>query len=267
MLFDLLHLNIEGDKHIDKVKNLISAKKPDVICLAEAFYEDVRSMSSELGYELAFSQLLTLKSGEEVDRQGSAILSNLPMQETKIFYYNDSGSENPKAYTLEETSNHEGIRPENRFEFSYSLLTARLNLTPETSMIVSTTHFPVVDHQSPDLKDHVLHGMQNVIDEERAEAHADRLKEILGGLPHPLIFTADLNNPRGESIYGSLAHLLADRVPPDLKSSLDPNLHRAKNVELMVDTIMTSQDVSVRDFKVIEGVSDHKAFLASVEIN
>jgi hypothetical protein len=51
-----------------------------------------------------------------------------------------------------------------------------------------------------------------------------------------------------------------------LKSSIDPKLHRIKHLNLMVDTIMTTPDVMVEKFAVIEGVSDHKALLADLKI-
>jgi hypothetical protein len=89
---------------------------------------------------------------------------------------------------------------------------------------------------------------------------------IIKKLPYPLIFTADLNNPRGEYIYDTLAHELVDLIPQDIKSTLDSNLHHRKGLNLVVDTIMTSPDIRIKSLNVVDKISDHKALVATLEL-
>jgi len=85
-------------------------------------------------------------------------------------------------------------------------------------------------------------------------------------LKNPLIFTADLNNARGEYVYDTIADELIDIIPKSISSTIDPKLHRKANLKLVVDTIMISPDILVEDFKIIENISDHKALISILKI-
>jgi hypothetical protein len=146
-----------------------------------------------------------------------------------------------------------------------SLLTVSISVG-DTLVTVATTHFPVTDHSLPSLSDHNFSDLEGVDDVEHARVYLDRLIKIIRTLPAPIIFTSDLNNTRGEYVYDTLAHELVDIVPTSLISSIDPELHRRPDLQLMVDTIMTTPDVVVENFEIVQGVSDHKAFVAFLDI-
>jgi len=266
MNFDLLHLNVERNKHTDAVFSLLKERKPQLVCLAEVMYKDVLLFSSTFGYEFAFAPLIFLKNNNENDQEGSAILSKYKILEINKHRYDDGESEEVPVLSTGELIMKDGERPKERFLYHYTLLSVLVELSEESKITVSTTHFPVTDHTTPGHVDHELKSLKNIDDVEHSEVYLNRLIEILRSITTPIIFTSDLNNPRGEFFYDSIAHELVDRVPSYLKSSIDPNIHRVKNLELLVDTIMTSPDVNLNSFEVIEGVSDHKGYLASLNI-
>lgn len=85
----------------------------------------------------------------------------------------------------------------------------------------------------------------------------DRLKENLP-VSGELFLTGDFNSPRGTFIFDSLANIFVDNVPKDLVSSLDPVLHRAPNLNYVVDGIFSTKGYKVSDMVIHTGLSDHK---------
>lgn len=105
MSFSILHLNIERDKHLKSLTQLLKDKKPDIVCLAEAMEKDVISIASSLGYELSFAPLLKLKKDDDqTDQEGSAILSKYKIIKTQKSRYDDKTSEDLPVLKVEELS-------------------------------------------------------------------------------------------------------------------------------------------------------------------
>jgi len=253
----ILHLNIERDKHVKKVRKLLDGENPDVACFCEIYEKDAGRMASDFGYGFVFSPLVRTESGGLL---GYAILSKVRILEASDIRYDDATSiKIPRVDPAQEMA--DGNRPENRFSYYYSVLSASL----KGGLTVATTHFPVTDHSTPGLEDHVFDEMQDVKEVVKTGNIFGKFLEIIRELPSPLVFTADLNNARGEYMYDALAHELVDLVPRGIESTLDPELHRKKGLKLVVDTIMASPDVKVWDVNIREGVSDHKALVAELE--
>ena len=123
MILRILHLNIEKDRHIEAVRKLLKEKNPDIACFAEAVYDDISPIASELGYDMSFAPLVIYQSGNQIKKEGSAILSKLGSGGTKTFIYNENRSFNPKIYSQEDLGAGKDERHEDRFEYNYSLLT------------------------------------------------------------------------------------------------------------------------------------------------
>ena len=261
MKLSVLHLNIERDNHTDAVVHLLEEKKPDVVCFEEAMLREVKIMASKLGYEWAFTPMVAIKE----DKEGPAILSRFPIQKTKEYRYDDNKSEELPRRAKDDVLSKGDKRPEDRFQYFSTLLAVFLKCPDNSLVTVATTHFPVTDHSTPGLHDHEFNNINEVGEIEYTRGYLDRLIPIIRELNEPIIFTADVNNTRGEYVYDALAHELIDIVPQTLVSSIDPTLHRKPNLKLMVDTIMVSPSVSVKNFEVIEGVSDHKAFFTTLD--
>ena len=266
MILKILHLNIERDNHIDAVINLLKRKKPDIACFEEAKYKDVEKIAEEFKYYFAFSPRVVINDNNVIGEEGSVIFSKYPIQETKIERYDDKVFKDVPVHTLEEIRTKDGKRPVDRFFDYYALLSISIKSDDNKKITISTTHFPVVDHIIPGLEEHHLGGVENLREIEHARLYLKRLVHLIRKLPDPVIFTSDLNNTRGEFFYDKVAQELVDIVPNDVVSTLDPKLHRKSELKLVVDTIMTSHQVSVENFEIIEGVSDHKALFALLKI-
>ena len=93
MKLNIIHLNIERDRHLDSVLQLIKNKNPDIICFEEAILENVKKIASELKYEFAFAPLVIIDEGNIKKEEGSAILSKLPIIKTNKYRYDDNKSD------------------------------------------------------------------------------------------------------------------------------------------------------------------------------
>jgi hypothetical protein len=58
---------------------------------------------------------------------------------------------------------------------------------------------------------------------------------------------------------------LIDHLPANVTSTLDPQFHRAKGLEYVVDTIFSTPEYEVTEVRVLNGISDHKGIVARVE--
>ncbi|GMQ94929.1 MAG: hypothetical protein BMS9Abin13_039 [Patescibacteria group bacterium] len=259
MSIKVLHLNIEKQKHLKAVRNLMKTQKPDVACFVEINESDAKNLADDLRYEFVYSPLVSTEDG---DTEGTAILSKIPILDSSDLRYDDDPSDDMPA---PEEKTADGNRPKERFLSHSSVLTATIEVNKE-KLTIATTHFPVTDHSTPGYKDHSFDETSDVREINHTRILFDRFISIIRKLPYPLIFTADLNNPRGEYMYDALAHELVDVIPKNIDSTIDPNLHRHKGLRLVVDTIMTSPDVRVDTVETIEGVSDHKAIVAVFDV-
>jgi len=266
MILKIIHLNIERSKHIDNVLKLLKEEKPDIVCFQEAMISDIKNIALKLNYQTAFAPRFLIKNNDGEDQEGSAILSKYSILKIKNYKYNDKLPVNVPVYSEDEPISKKNVRPKNRFLFNYNLLTASIKNSEGKKITVATTHFPVVDHSAPGLADHELGSIKDINELEHADIYLERLISNIRLLNDPLIFTADLNNARGEYVYDALAHELVDIVPNSIQSTIDPKLHRKSGLKLVVDTMMTSFNVSVKKFRIIEGISDHKALISLIDI-
>lgn len=207
------------------------------ICPDNFSVYDVLKFSSTLGYEFAFAPLILLKNATESDQEGSAILSKYKILEIQKNRYDDGAQKNIPYFSVEDLNMKNGERPKKRFLYHYTLLTALVELKGKKKVTISTTHFLVTDHTTPGHKDHEIKSLKNIDDIEHSKIFLNRLIKIIDSINTPIVFTSDLNNPRGEYFYDLLAHELVDQVPVSLKSSIDPKINRVKNLKLLVDTM------------------------------
>ena len=261
MKIKLIHLNIERNKHLKAVSQLIESQKPDVMCMCEIAEVDANFFSNKFGYKMVYSPILNSDRGT----YGSTILSKMQIIESSNIRYDDKTSD-ALPFVKFDGGISNGNRPKDRFSYHNSVLTATISNERGGMVTISTTHFPVTDHSTPGHEDHVFDETNDVREVNHTKIFFDRFMSIIKNLPYPLVFTADLNNPRGEYIYDALAHTLIDLTPSDIKSTLDPEMHHLKNIDLVVDTIMVSPDIQVDTVNVVDGVSDHKALISVLEV-
>ena len=233
MSIQLLTLNIEEDRHLDRVCTAIAEHRPDVVCLQEVLEPDCARLASVGPYHVKFatSGRLPKQSGDEVN-WGVAVLSRAAIRSQTVSYYADDpqlrvirGPDDPRRVVVVTELDRQG-----------------------QPYRIATTHFT----WSPD-------GQIN----EAQRADFSRLQRVLSKYSD-YVLCGDFNAPRGREMFSKFVGELglADHLPANVTSTLDPRFHRIRGLELAVDTIFSTSQYRVTDTRVLEGISDHKGILA-----
>lgn len=235
----LLDLNIEGDNHFERIFPLIDAEKPDVICMQEVFQDDIDMIKSRLGFECRYQGILSLAENSvnlsPKGIWGIAIFTRFPIVDTCVEFYVKKNNFLPQFHGEPNSTDR-------------AILIVDM-LVGDEKFRIATTHFTwspggsVTDEQRHDLT--------------KLLAITDRYT--------PMVLTGDFNAPRGKEIFDTLTTKFKDNIPPEVQTSIDPNLHRKKNLQFMVDGLFTSPEYTASNVRVISGVSDHQAIVAEVD--
>ncbi|MDO8482313.1 MAG: hypothetical protein Q7S86_00660 [bacterium] len=236
-------INIEFDKHYETVFPFIKNFKPDIFCAQEIFEDDIPLFESEFSMKAVFAPMVELRKDPKdfsspMVRCGVAIMSTIPMSESGADYYSGGADRVPqffKEYPV-------GMEFINKALLSVSV---SFNGVPYT---FSTTHFTWSNR-----------GLAT--DEQRVDLQ--KLFTILD-TKSEFILSGDFNAPRGREIFTAIAARYKDNIPPEYTTSVDKHLHRAGDLQLMVDGLFTTPQYEVSEAKLSEGVSDHMAVTALI---
>ena len=228
----LITLNIEGSRHLDKFIPFIKKGNPDVVCLQEVFECDFDLIKKSLEMEgelFCTTTKIDKNSDQQNGPQGVAILTKLQNNGIKSYYYFGEGT----IPIYVDTYNVDKVLVYTTIEYRGK------------SYNISTTHFC----WTPDGK---------------ADNHQrEGLKSLMKFDFSDFILCGDFNAARGEETYTFLSKFFKDNLPLDIKSTIDPILHRKKGLQLCVDSVFSKSCYNV-EVKVVEGVSDHKALVANI---
>jgi endonuclease/exonuclease/phosphatase family metal-dependent hydrolase len=232
-------INIERSKHIPRVVTFLRAHAPEVVCLQELVPEDIAPLCQQLGYAHHFYiPMCRFPESSGPRTVGVGILSRHAFVSTEAVCYGGGGS---GVDVLDRTSEEARFRT-NR----YSVALVGIRLGAETFNI-ATTHFPWTD---------------NARTGDFQRTACDALLRLLQD--RSLVLAGDFNAPRGKEIFTRLAAQWADHIPPTQTTSIDPVLHRAGPLQLMVDGVFSTDDYGVSGVTLHQGVSDHCAITAMV---
>ena len=243
MPISLLTLNIEGDNHLDKIQQLIDEKHPDVVCFQEIYKADLPIFQKQLQVKSVFVPSSRIESENKFRLKpkgewGVAIFSRIPLFTAHIHAY---------VGELNHVPVYENGEPNltNRV-----VIVAKFHLDNKP-LYIATTHFTWADKGDATELQH---------------KNLDQLLQVVESY-RPLVFCGDFNAPRGKSVFERLATEFTDNIPTHVTSSIDPDLHRVKGIELMVDGMFSSPGIHVNDVEVIQGVSDHKAVFGRISFH
>lgn len=220
----ILSVNIEGSRHLDTVSKLIDEYDADVACVQELFEAD-RALLDDRFAEVAFyPRILQAWDGRPAAPKGIAIASKNRFEPLVVRY-----------------AGPDELVPYERFDES----TVRRAIVAGSfgGLLVATTHMMVTEGASVQpfqFKD------------------VDAILSILEPYRRVLL-CGDFNATRGGPVYDVLSRAFTDRIAPDVRSTLDPEMHKARPKELVVDGCFT-RDVDAR-CELRFGVSDHAALL------
>ncbi len=238
-MIKVISINIEGNEHFERFIPFLQGEKPDIVCMQEVFEGSVDRIKESLGMEGEFIPLAdkTVFTDKYHMRphgiQGSAIFTNLPNTGVKSEVYN--GIEGVPVWT----------RPNSQKRAMLSTTVTKEG----RDFTIATTHF-------------TWDPSGGVNDEQREDWK--KLLEITKKYEN-LILCGDFNAPRGTEIFDELSIHFKDNIPPQITTTLDQELHKKKNLQLVVDGMFSKGSYVVKNVRVVSGVSDHQAIVAEVE--
>ena len=232
----LLTLNIENDRHLDRVEAVIAEHLPDIVCLQEVLEANCARLASAGGYDVKFALGgRQLRPPGEERNWGVAVLSRIPVRRQVESCY----AADPLVRVLRHPDDTRRV-----------VLVTELEHRRQPYRI-ATTHFT----WTPD--GHIS---------ELQKADFARLERVLADYAD-YVLCGDFNAPRGREMFGKFVDELGliDHLPAAVTSTIDGRLHRAGPLELVVDTIFSTPEYRVTDTHVLDGISDHKGIMALVE--
>lgn len=230
-----LQLNIERAKHYDRFVPFVKNFSADVFCAQELLEKDLPFLEKELGMKCIFSPMTTFLGEGDPLVMGVGIFSRYPMVKKREEYY--FGTKDHGEFVS--NGDLDGMSR----VFLYS------DIEKDGKIFrIGTTHFTwskdgeITNRQRRDLA---------------------RLLPILKEAGE-IVFSGDFNTPRGREIFSEITSHYNDNVPPEYTDSIDNELHRNKDVKLMVDGLFSTPKYEVSDVKMVCGLSDHCALTANV---
>lgn len=240
MSFRLLTLNIEKDRHLDRVRAAIATHLPDIVCLQEVMEADCPSLAEVGDYEFQYAPMARMRNGTRLRpvpdlTWGVATLARIPVREQAIACY----SANATIRYFDQPNDPRRVLVVTEVEHDGGLHR------------IVTTHFT----WSPG---------GEFTDEQREDFGL--LRNALTAYPH-YVLCGDFNAPRGRPLFSLFTDEigLIDHLPAHIRTTIDPQLHRAGALQLVVDTIFSTPDYDVEDVQVLDAVSDHKGILATLQ--
>ncbi len=232
----IIQLNIERSKHLELVVAFLRAEATDVVCMQELMQRDIAMFEESLAMRCSYApNCFHPAEDNNPGVMGIGIFSKWPTK-TDVEVYNG---------TIDPLPVHTPGIPGTT---ANPLVWATIEKEGEI-FIIGTTHFTVA-----------LNGGVN-------DLQRDHLQKMLALLTNKeeFLLTGDFNAPRGGEIFSELAAKYKDNIPLEYASSIDGSLHRAGPLPYMVDGIFSTPGYEVSEVVMKSGVSDHCAFIASVE--
>jgi len=241
----VVSLNIEGANHFELLPDFLSKWKPHVLCLQEAPEYVVSRIAKLLGATQTYfvPTLYREGIGGQPLLEGLALFSTVPLVSAPRHFY----------YVEQKTK---GLIPTYRLgdPDSYNRALAWVSVSHGgQEYLVANFHHTWT--QNGDATPEQLVDTALLLD--KLQNSAD--------FPH-LLLCGDSNAPRGLKAHDLFCERYTDHIPPQVKSTLDPVLHRtaAQKLERMVDVLFATPHYDVFGVEVVSGVSDHCAIVAKV---
>ena len=239
MSISFFSLNIEADRHLDKVSSYLKENMPDIVFLQEVYKIHAEKIALQFGYHLSFASHVDFNISEHIFKPlgewGIATLTKIKPTQVKVDYY----SEKPVVIP------HEFIKV---LKHPRALLVTKLPDGEGKKYVFANTHFTwalTSDADVAQLPDYL------------------RLQKLLDKLPS-FVLAGDLNASRDSRVYQELASRYIDQLPVDVKSTLDPSLFRKPELKIVVDHLFTTSDYLVDEVRVLTGLSDHCGIAAII---
>lgn len=241
MNMKFISVNIEGNKHFDRLSPFFKQEKPDVLVLQEVFECDLQVIKELTGLEncIFYPQANVIKPNIHLPLRGMwgvAVFAKEIIDQEAFYYLRHQDGE---ISVLDD---------------QYPNIIDRVALAVKVR--VDGQNFQVVTV-------HFTWSGGAAVNEEQNRDYAV-LKTFLNKFDE-LILCGDLNTPRGEKIWDDLAAKYTDNIPVELETTIDKNLHKSgKDIRLVVDALFTSRHYLAKNVRVVSNTSDHMAVVAEL---
>jgi len=264
-------LNIEGRRHLEeRVLPFLKSENPDVVCLQEVFFADIPTLEFALGAKAQFAPMVNVETGMPSFDQphgvlGVAILTRHPVRAVQHRYYAPAVALDDLQEFLVPRLKDDDFSPKSvDIPFEIPLFTHPNSMWRVLSSVdvevqgewyrVANTHFTWSDAGQFTTK--------QADDFRRLWTNIEDLGEV--------ILTGDFNSPRGgegdgQNPYDVLSDRMEAIIPADEITTLDSTLHRAGELNLVVDGIFITPTYESQEVRLISAVSDHQAIVAEIE--
>lgn len=88
----LLNLNVEGEKHVSDVLDLLDRREPTVVCLQEA-PESFVALLEQRNYQVTFVPLTLRQAADQTTRPEGLLFASRDHHTADIQYYHETGQE------------------------------------------------------------------------------------------------------------------------------------------------------------------------------
>jgi endonuclease/exonuclease/phosphatase family metal-dependent hydrolase len=251
-MIKLVSVNIEGDRHLERVRPFLAEENPDIICLQEAFRDDVQELiGSEYQTEFLPMSLKERSDGSLSVWGVSLATRSSAWRVVREYYHQPTTTLVPSDERSVETKR-------------MSMWQGVIGVTIEAGGVdytLFTTHFTWTP---------------NGVSNQYQSVDMERLLSFLGE-QGPHVLCGDFNIPRKQnSLYPLLHAHYTDHVPEEYETSMYIPLHLVRDNpkaaadvgSYMVDYILSTPGTyRVRDVALRGNVSDHCALIAHIEKN
>ncbi len=230
----IISLNVEQDRHFERIIPFLKEHQPDIVFLQEALDKDISFLEETLHMTSFFSPSNYLIRKDGIPKVGIVTLSALPMTSYSAYYR----GKKEDLSVIEEGSGEDMAR-------SLIVTTVHKNNTPFCFVNVWFTW------------------SANAQPTEMQYQDVEALLQLLSPLPE-FVLCGDFNAPRGGPIFNVFATRFKDNIPPHVTTTLDKKWHRAGDLQLVVDGVFTTPSYQVTSLELFDGLSDHWGIVAEV---
>lgn len=235
---DIVSLNIEWDRHFDRIIPFLKKRNPDVVLLQEVVNKDLAMLEDTLKMESAFTVLCHWPRDTKELELGIATFSKFPIIKNHSEYY--KGDRNDPLW----------LEPRGPEKIPRAILAIEIHKEGKPFHLVNT-HFTWTPDGKPSAQQHI---------------DLENLFLSLNNIPE-FILCGDFNAPRGTAIFDKLASKYKDNIPLEVTTTIDKNWHKAGDLRLVVDGLFTTAEYQVETVEVLDNLSDHCAIAAKIRKN
>jgi endonuclease/exonuclease/phosphatase family metal-dependent hydrolase len=240
MSLNVLSLNIEGHHHLEVLTNFLRHSDFDIICLQEVFACDLPSLEAAFGAKSIYLPLanVTQPNRYRVDPLGVwgvATLSRVPLSDPQTKLYKGQPNLIPQFEDGQPNSVNRGW------------IGIKVEKSGDTFQVINT-HFT----WTPD-------GQANADQRRDWPVFQAQLAEL-----GEFVMMGDFNAPRGRETWDLIAAQYKDNIPPEVQTTLDPEIFRVKDLQIVIDGIFSTPAYHLENVEILTGLSDHCGVRAEI---